>query len=190
MDNIYNEIEKLEKRLGHLKINVQQSFESVKVAREGSYGDKGFEDTCTQIIHLLKGNAYEKYKFNRTGEKVDRSEYWIKGESGWGHKNYCNIYTEELSGSPIGFICPQEGLFEATENFHKQLWISAIKNAKETRSFEQYVENLKTDDAYLVKAFNKHYWNIERRTGSCTIPQLETFENEELEIKKHYIFYF
>ena len=174
-----NTIQCKEEQLKRLKEQEKESFESVKEHWNSTYHNY-FTDNCEMIYLLMQGKKYKPYNFN-ADYKIERAKEWKKEV----YFDYSNIY--QGFGSPIGFISLESGLFDATSSKHKLMWLSAIKNKKEDRSFEDFTSQLKTDLDFLLKSFEDAVKETE--TGAySTDNYLIEYEEKRLKTGNYYIY--
>jgi hypothetical protein len=180
MQPLKNKIKYKENSLKQLKEQLKASFESVKEHWNSTY-HSSFTDNCEMIYLLMQGEVYNPYNFGKT--------YQIKRAKDWKTEvcfDYCSIYLQEY-GNPDGFISLESGLFDATSSKHKKMWLSAIKDKKEERGFEDFKSQLKTDLDFLLKTFE----NAVKEQGSgaySTDSYLIEFEEKKLKTVKYYIY--
>lgn len=180
MERIKDRIEELTQKLKKEKESLKISYDSVK-EHWNSFYHRSLEDKCKMMFKLVQGLEYKPYTFS---EKfvIKISENWNTKE----HLDYCNIYDEGF-GNPVGFISLPSGLFDATKEHHKAMWLNAIKEDKEERGFENYSAQLKEDLQFLINSFNSYC--TERGTGAySTRDYLIEFEEKRLKTGKFYIY--
>lgn len=173
------EIERLQEKITRKKEQLNESYGALKQYWNDTYHNS-FKDRCEMIYLYTQGKIYKPYNFSNNF-KLEREQEWKKKN----YYDYCNIY--EGFGSPIGFISLESGLFEATKGKHKLMWLSAIKDLKEERSFEQFSEQLKTDSKFLCECFE----NAIKEKGSgvySTDNYLLEIEEKRLKTEKYYIY--
>jgi hypothetical protein len=179
MKTLETEIKYKEKELKELKLQLKESFESVKECWGNIYHDS-FTDRCEMIYALIQGKIFKPYRLNPQ-YKIERAKEWKTNL----FFDYCNIY--QGFGNPIGFISLKNGLFDATSRKHKQMWLSNIEHKKEERSFEEFTGLLKTDLNFLIESFETLV--KERETGVySTDNYLIEYENKRLKTGKYYIY--
>src|SRR4051812_5955047 len=124
---IQNEIETLEKDLKRLKDRQKESVESVVKETSRDYYIS-LKDRAEQVMCLIEGRIYSPYDMQNV-YKIEHAKQWKKEV----YMDFCWIYERDGYGSPLGFISLLSGLFDATSDMHSKMWISAIKENKETR---------------------------------------------------------
>jgi len=179
MTPIKNEIQSLETQIIRLKEKLKTSYESIKELWNDEYYST-FTDRCKMMYHLANGLKYERYPFNNDLD-IGRQKNFNTKEV----YDFCNIY--KGVGSRIGFISIASGLFDASSDRHKDMWLAAIKENKEVRSFEDYKTHLKNDVEFLLSSFEEAI--RERGTGVySTESYVMEVEEKRLKTGKYYIY--
>jgi hypothetical protein len=132
------------------------------------------------VYLLMQGEEYKPYSFSDK-YKIERAQEWKKDN----YFDFSHIY--KGFGNPVGFISLESGLFDATSLKHKKMWVEAVKNNKEERSFVEFEEQLRTDLNFLISSFE----NAVREKDSGvfnTQPYLIVFEEKRLKTGKYYIY--
>lgn len=185
METLKEQIESTQKTLKALKGQYAQVYNSVKSDRE-SWSYNGFERTCQHILHLIDGRIYRPYdSIFRLWQKDGVEGYALI----WSNYGRTDLHT---SRSSIGFICEATKLFEATKDYHKDIWIHYISNKKYEYSFKEFCDKLKRDQDFLREAFTATISDTIAREKSVYSrrkdPHLVEFSDRKLKIKKHFVY--